>query len=88
MARQIETFPNPTRFSYPWHEWANGDIWALTPGEDFTCSIPSMRATIFNFAEKQMLKARTRVVNGELIVQFKPSTLAPVVDWDGPLVRE
>ena len=78
MARKVDNFPNLTKYDYPWEEWADGNVWVLTPGEDFQCSIESMRATCFNFANKRMLKLRTRVVHGELVIQFAPAHVPAV----------
>jgi hypothetical protein len=36
VARKVERFPElPSQSRYPWESWLDGDIWELTPGEDF-----------------------------------------------------
>ena len=36
MARKVDKFPElPSQSRYPWDSWLDGDIWELTPGDDF-----------------------------------------------------
>ena len=70
MARTVKTMPASRRGQkYPWTEWCDGKIWELTPGEDFECSIDSMRQQAYQAASKMGLSATTREEGGLLYVQ-------------------
>jgi len=54
MAKQLTSYsPSDGEFhpgrppTYPWDEWLNGRIWALTYKKDFHCKIESMIANIY-----------------------------------------
>jgi len=49
MASRVSTFSAKAPRSairYPWREWADGTIWRITRGEDFTCDTKSMKGLI------------------------------------------
>jgi hypothetical protein len=49
------------RAKYPWDQWTNGKAWLLVRGEDFTCSIPSMRSAIHQYARRNNLTVVTTI---------------------------
>jgi hypothetical protein len=45
VARKVESFPElPAQSRYPWDSWLDGDIWELTPGDDFKGKADNFRA--------------------------------------------
>lgn len=46
---------------YPWKEWADGSVWRVKQGEDFTCSIKSFRTGLALHARNNGLALKTRV---------------------------
>lgn len=78
MARVISEFPGnpagrPTK--YPWKDWLDGQIWELVPGEDFHVSPSGFRSAMARQARLAGLKARTRLVDGVLVVQaYEPES--------------
>lgn len=61
---------------YPWEEWTDGQTWILKQGEDFDCTIPSMRAIVHAKARELEQKVTTKLWNpnggrDELAIQFK-----------------
>jgi hypothetical protein len=57
MARKLDEFPGAATRRYPWEEWLNGDVWQLSPCEDFT----SKARTIV-----QAARARSKRMGGGL----------------------
>ena len=69
MAKVLETFPgdgvvNP--------DWLDGQVWQLDEGEDFKCSIESIRGRFSSACYGKDLKAKTRVEGTSVIVQARP----------------
>ena len=70
MARKVKEMPVSHRASrYPWDEWMDGNIWELSPGKDFECSLPSMRQQVYQAAANAELSATTREHEGKLYIQ-------------------
>ena len=47
------------RKRYPWRMWLDGQVWELTQGEDFSCSITGMRVAARQAASRRGLGMRT-----------------------------
>lgn len=60
------------KYADQWPSWLDGDIWALTPGEDFVESVPTFRAHCYYMARQYELTMRTRFSNGVLYLQATP----------------
>lgn len=76
MAVRVEDFPDGTLAAsnrkYPWEDWLDGSIWALTPGEDFQTSVKVMRQQFSSKASANNMRFRSSVANGVLYVQVSP----------------
>ena len=59
--------------TYPWERWLNGDTWALTPGEDFTCTVPAFRAHAYATARAYGIRIHTRIRDGLFYLQANPA---------------
>jgi hypothetical protein len=55
---------------YPWDEWLDGDIWQLTPGEDFTAATEMFRRQCYSAARGRGGKARASLQDGHLFLQY------------------
>ena len=70
MARTVKMeLPSPGR--YPWDEWFDGEVWELTPGEDFT-SLKTIRSGIYEAAVARGCRVSTRQKDGFLYIQARP----------------
>lgn len=55
---------------YPPSEWLDGQIWKLTPGEDFACKPVSLRSTADGAARRLGLRVKTSITeDGAVILQ-------------------
>jgi hypothetical protein len=78
MPRVLDNFPalkGQTR--YPWDEWLDGRVWALTVGEDFNAKVNTLKANAQLQAKKRGGRIRTRLLeDGDkqtLVIEFRPS---------------
>jgi len=55
---------------YRWTEWADGSVWLLKRGEDYTVTDAVMRACIHGYAGRHNLKAHTGKCPEGMRVQF------------------
>lgn len=75
MAEQLDVFPEP-RYSnnrkskYDWERWADGSIWRLVKGEDFTCSSHALEQQARVAAVRLHKRVRVRREREALVVQF------------------
>ena len=73
MAEILENydFPvwGPQECRYPYDEWFDGQIWKITKGIDFNCTIESMRVSLWTTAKKRGIKIRTSKKGDALIFQ-------------------
>jgi hypothetical protein len=59
---------------YNWDEILSGEIVVLEAGKDFECKPGGIRLTVKKNAEKLGLKVRSKVVDGNVVIQaFKPT---------------
>lgn len=58
---------------YPWAQWLDGGIWALTPGEDFTEDVNTFRSRAYTKC-RQLLGSQYRVRTKQ-----NPKRQAPVL---------
>lgn len=65
------------KYAAQWLTWMDGNIWALTPGEDFTESVAAFRAHCYYMARQYEMKIRTKYADGVLYVQ---AVLPPAPD--------
>jgi hypothetical protein len=65
MAKRVDNidFKTHARAKYDWAEWTDGTTWQIEQGEDFNCSVPSMKGHIYSHAFKNGRKVRVRQVN-------------------------
>lgn len=72
MARKLDQFPLSKAAKYPWDEYMDGNVWELTRGEDFDCSVTSMQGAARTQANRRRgtVRMRTRHSNDgrELVV--------------------
>jgi len=59
----------PQECLYPYDEWFDGQIWKITKGIDFNCTLESMRISLFSQAKKRGMKIRTSKKDDTLIFQ-------------------
>lgn len=71
MAKVIGRLAPHGRSKYPWDDWFDGQVWELTPGEDFTVTIESFRSTAIGKASSLGGILRTRVAGGKLQLQYE-----------------
>lgn len=75
MAEILETFPADVRGMphYPWGEWLDGQVWKLTHGVDFQCVHASIRAAIYQAANRKGVKVQTTITeDGSVILRAYP----------------
>jgi len=53
---------------YPYDEWFDGQIWKISKGIDFNCTIESMRISLFNQAKKRGIKVRTSKKGNDTLI--------------------
>lgn len=77
MAKRLKSIPDATpsgrRPTYPWDQWTDGGVWAITQGEDFNRQVQPMRAYLYKRAELLGLTVITRVTREDpttIIFQF------------------
>lgn len=59
------------RGKYPWTEWADGAVWEVSPGIDFSCSLTSFQNMASNYARRHGLRVGTRNTGGgTLLIRF------------------
>ena len=61
-------------YKYPWHLWLDGQVWELTPGEDFTVDVVTFQAMAHKYAGNYDMKIRTRQHKGKLLLQLRTDT--------------
>jgi hypothetical protein len=54
---------------YPYDEWFDGQIWKISKGIDFDCTLESMRVSLFTTAKKRGIRIRTARKGDTLIFQ-------------------
>jgi hypothetical protein len=73
MAKILEEFPRTKAGRvaiYPWKEWLDGYPRLLVQGEDFSVTLPNLRANAFQAAKRHGVKLRTsRVDASSLAIQ-------------------
>jgi hypothetical protein len=72
MAKKVNAWPttsNSTR--YPWDQWLDGNIWALTKGDDFDQNTEHFRAQVYIAARNRGVKARTTRLGDVLHIQAR-----------------
>ncbi len=58
------------RNRYPWEKWTNGSAWLLVRGEDFTCSVASMKSAVHGYASRNDLSVVTRIPSPAEVAQL------------------
>ena len=66
------TFYAPTGGGHPWWKWFNGDVWKLTPGEDYTTTTKAFRAAAYHHARIHNYRIRTRIKDGYFYLHRLP----------------
>lgn len=71
---------------YPWNFWLNGDSHNIRPGDDFDCTLDSMRAQLYERARAAGFKVSVRRSHDGLMIRADRATSssAPAAkyDWD------
>ncbi len=62
--------PQRGRSKYPWHEWADGNLWLLKRGEDYVIADLTMQNTAHIHARNHGMKVVTRTHKDGVLVQF------------------
>lgn len=81
MAKQLKSYtpqskPGPSA-SYPWDKWLDGNIWRLTQGVDFQCSLPSITDLIRKTAKARGVAVSIyKEADGVVITPPEASTTA------------
>lgn len=57
---------------HPWIDWLDGQVWQLTPGQDFHHPIDRFRQHVYYIAKTHDLRVRTIVRDGTLIIRATP----------------
>jgi hypothetical protein len=73
MAKRVDNvdFTRHPRGKYNWAEWTDGSTWQIEQGEDFKCSVVSMKGHIYSHAFKNDRKVRVRQIDDNtLAFQF------------------
>jgi hypothetical protein len=69
----VESLPAlAARGIYRWDEWLDGNIWELSPGEDFRATPDTVRSAAYQAAKKQGVKVTVREHEGKLYLQARP----------------
>jgi hypothetical protein len=55
---------------YPWDEWADGSIWKVKTGKDFTCKPTGFRKALQAQAAKREMQVQVRNEKDGLVFQF------------------
>jgi hypothetical protein len=72
VARTLKKF-EPVRERYPWATWANGKIWRVERGEDFSCTAHGFRQQLYAYAKLNSLKVRATIKGDAVEFQFSKS---------------
>lgn len=67
MAEQLKEL---TQTAYPWAKWHNGRPWRVREGEDFDCTVPGFRQTLYSHAKVIGMRV-VSVVPEEGVVEFQ-----------------
>lgn len=72
MAEIVDQMPSNRgrKPKYPWQAWANGAVWKISKGVDFTCSFAVIRAAIHSTAARKGVSVRTSRVGNDVYFQF------------------
>lgn len=62
-----------TKFN-PQVKWLDGNVWGLSHGEDFSCSVESVRRRLHNFAAKHDCTVETTTRQPGIDIAFKATT--------------
>ena len=72
MAKKVSAWPkNISNTRYPWDQWLDGNIWALTKGDDFEQDSEHFRAHVYIAARNRGKKARTTRAGDVLHIQAR-----------------
>lgn len=82
MARVVEdsAIETHTNNVYPWGDWLNGKTWELTKGEDFKCTMNSMRVQAYKHASKRGGRVKTKINGLTFYIRFLSDEVAQVAD--------
>lgn len=71
MAQKLDAMPKRRgrTGTYPWHQWADGSVWKVKKGEDFSSGVESFRTQLYG-------KARNLGKNLEVDVDRDAGTIA------------
>ena len=72
MAKKVSAWPkNSSNTRYTWDQWLDGNIWALTKGDDFEQDSEHFRAQVYIAARNRGKKARTTRAGDVLHIQAR-----------------
>lgn len=60
MATTVDRFESG-RATYPWSDWANGEIWRAVEGVDFVSTVDGFRSALYCHARSRGLTVRIAV---------------------------
>lgn len=69
MAKRVDNvdFKIHARTKYDWAEWMDGSTWQIEQGDDFVCSVASMKGHIYSHAFKNEKKVNVRQIDDKTI---------------------
>jgi hypothetical protein len=74
---------------------ANGSLWELVQGQDFTCKLSTLRVAAYEYAYEHGLKVVTRIIGNRMLIRFYSPELGPAIPAPGqggrrkvPLLQE
>lgn len=76
MAKVIDNSELPYRGRYPWHLWFNGELWELTRGLDFRCTLNAFQVNAYRTARRKGGIVRTEIEGQKVRLQFIRSSEA------------
>lgn len=72
MAKELSYKLDSTgRATYPWEKWTNGNAWLLVRGEDYECSLLSIRSAVHQHARRNGLRVTTTTPSSDEIARHK-----------------
>lgn len=81
---------NRTSNTYDWDKWLDGQVWKLSPEQDFGIDPGSVadpldqaRKYVYQAASRRKVRARTRTQDGALLVQAYPLAAEDTVEAPG-----
>ena len=76
MAEPLDAMPKLTRSAYPWAEWLDGRPWKTTRGTDFTVSVHSFVAIVYQAGQRHGLQVKVHQRGDDVYLQAQVHALS------------